>query len=59
MRTATVELHICYTYTCEQRNEGVVTAPSLPTPLPKTTASPSLLACEELQLLAGFVSVTD
>jgi len=39
-----VELHIRYTYVCEQRHEDVVTAPNLPTLLPKTMASPSLLA---------------
>ena len=39
-----VELHIRYTYVCEQRHEDVVTAPSPPTLLPKTMASPSLLA---------------
>ena len=39
-----VELHIRYTYVCEQRHEDVITAPNPPTLLPKTMASPSLLA---------------
>jgi transposase len=39
-----VELHVRYTYVCEQRHEDVVTAPNPPTLLPKTMASPSLLA---------------
>ena len=39
-----VELHIRYTYVCERRHEDVITAPNPPTLLPKTMASPSLLA---------------
>jgi transposase len=39
-----VELHIRWTYVCAQRHEDVITAPSPPTLLPKTMASPSLLA---------------
>jgi transposase len=39
-----VEHHIRWTYVCEQRHEDVITAPSPPTLLPKTMASPSLLA---------------
>ena len=39
-----VELHIRYTYVCDQRHEDVITAPNPPTLLPKTMASPSLLA---------------
>jgi transposase len=39
-----VELHIRWTYVCDQRHEDVITAPSPPTLLPKTMASPSLLA---------------
>ena len=39
-----VEHHIRYTYVCELRHEDVVTAPNPPTLLPKTMASPSLLA---------------
>jgi len=39
-----VELHVRYTYVCDQRHEDVVTAPSPPTLLPKTMAGPSLLA---------------
>jgi transposase len=39
-----VELHIRWTYVCEQRHEDVITAPNPPTLLPKTMASPSLLA---------------
>lgn len=39
-----VERHIRWTYVCEQRHEDVITAPSPPTLLPKTMASPSLLA---------------
>jgi transposase len=39
-----VELHIRWTYVCEQRHEDVITAHSPPTLLPKTMASPSLLA---------------
>jgi transposase len=39
-----IELHIRYTYVCEQRHEDVITAPNPPTLLPKTMASPSLLA---------------
>jgi transposase len=39
-----VELHIRCTYVCNQRHEDVITAPNPPTLLPKTMASPSLLA---------------
>jgi len=39
-----VELHVRYTYVCDQRHEDVITAPNPPTLLPKTMASPSLLA---------------
>jgi transposase len=39
-----VELHIRWTYVCEQRHEDVITAANPPTLLPKTMASPSLLA---------------
>lgn len=39
-----VERHIRWTYVCAQRHEDVITAPSPPTLLPKTMASPSLLA---------------
>ena len=39
-----VELHIRYTYVCDQRHEDVITAPNPPTLLPKTMAGPSLLA---------------
>jgi transposase len=39
-----VELHIRHTYVCDQRHEDVITAPNPPTLLPKTMASPSLLA---------------
>lgn len=39
-----VEHHIRWTYVCEQRHEDVITAPSPPVLLPKTMASPSLLA---------------
>lgn len=39
-----VEHHVRWTYVCEQRHEDVITAPSPPTLLPKTMASPSLLA---------------
>lgn len=39
-----VEHHIRWTYVCEQRHEDVITARSPPTLLPKTMASPSLLA---------------
>jgi transposase len=39
-----VEQHIRWTYVCEERHEGVVTAPAPPAILPKSMASPSLLA---------------
>ena len=39
-----VERHIRFTYVCEERHEGVVTAPAPPVILPKSMASPSLLA---------------
>jgi transposase len=39
-----VEQHIRPTYVCDVRHEGVITAPAPPTLLPKTLASPSLLA---------------
>lgn len=39
-----VEVHIRPTYVCDQRHEDVITAPNPPTLLPKTMASPSLLA---------------
>jgi transposase len=39
-----VEWHIRWTYVCEQRHGDVIAAPSPPTLLPKTMASPSLLA---------------
>ena len=38
------ELHIRPTYVCEERNEAPVTAPAPPVILPKSLASPSLLA---------------
>jgi transposase len=40
----TVEQHIRPKYVCDVRNEGVKIAPSPPTLLPKSMASPSLLA---------------
>jgi transposase len=39
-----VELHIRYTYVCEERKTDVVTAPAPPVILPKTNASASLVA---------------
>jgi transposase len=39
-----VEQHIRYTYVCAERHEGVITAPAPPAILPKSMASPSLLA---------------
>jgi transposase len=39
-----VERHVRYTYVCEERKTDVVTAPAPPVILPKTNASPSLLA---------------
>jgi transposase len=39
-----VEVHIRPTYVCDVRHEGVVTAPAPPVLLPRTMASPSLLA---------------
>jgi transposase len=39
-----VEQHICWTYVCEERHEGVITASAPPAILPKSMASPSLLA---------------
>ncbi|MGH8260531.1 MAG: IS66 family transposase, partial [Steroidobacteraceae bacterium] len=39
-----VEVHIRPTYVCDQRHEDVITAPNPPTLLPKSMASPSLLA---------------
>jgi len=39
-----VEQHIRFTYVCDKRHEGVVTAPAPPAILPKSMASPSLLA---------------
>jgi transposase len=39
-----VERHVCPTYVCAQRKTDVVTAPAPPVILPKTNASPSLLA---------------
>lgn len=39
-----VEQHIRWTYVCEERHEGVITAPAPPAILPKSMASPSLLA---------------
>jgi transposase len=39
-----VEQHIRPTYVCEERHEGPVTAPAPPVILPKSMASPSLLA---------------
>jgi transposase len=39
-----VEKHIRYTYVCEERKTGLLTAPAPPVILPKTNASPSLLA---------------
>jgi transposase len=39
-----VEEHIRWTYACTQTHEHVITAPNPPTLLPKTMASPSLLA---------------
>jgi transposase len=39
-----VEEHIRWTYACTQTHEHVITAPKPPTLLPKTMASPSLLA---------------
>jgi transposase len=40
----TVERHIRYTYVCEELGTGVITAPAPPTILPKTNASPSVVA---------------
>ena len=39
-----VEEHIRFTYACTETHEGVITAPNPPTLLPKSMASPSLLA---------------
>ncbi len=39
-----VEQHIRPTYVCEERNEAPITAPAPPVILPKSMASPSLLA---------------
>lgn len=39
-----VEEHIRFTYACTRTHEHVITAPNPPTLLPKTMASPSLLA---------------
>ena len=39
-----VEQHIRWTYVCEERHENPVTAPAPPVILPKSMASPSLLA---------------
>ncbi|MGA8938375.1 MAG: IS66 family transposase [Acidobacteriaceae bacterium] len=39
-----VEKHIRLTYVCEERHEAPITAPSPPVILPKSMASPSLLA---------------
>ncbi|MGC2029195.1 MAG: IS66 family transposase [Steroidobacteraceae bacterium] len=39
-----VEKHIRPTYVCEERNEAPITAPAPPVILPKSMASPSLLA---------------
>lgn len=39
-----VERHIRFTYVCGERHEGVITAPAPPVILPKSMASPSLLA---------------
>jgi transposase len=39
-----VERHIRPTYVCEERNEAPITAPAPPVILPKSMASPSLLA---------------
>lgn len=39
-----VEQHIRWTYVCEERHESPVTAPAPPAILPKSMASPSLLA---------------
>lgn len=39
-----VELHVRPTYVCEHRHEAPITAPAPPSILPKTMASPSLLA---------------
>lgn len=39
-----VEEHIRFTYACTRTHENVITAPNPPTLLPKTMASPSLLA---------------
>src|SRR5439155_11432880 len=36
--------HIRWTYVCEERHEGVITASAPPAILPKSMASPSLLA---------------
>jgi len=39
-----VEVHIRPTYVCEERHQDVITAPAPPVLLPRTMASPSLLA---------------